>query len=611
MRLKNAILFSKFLLLIAGTVFTIAAVFAVQLGLDHNANWGRGRYLLALCGGLCLLAVLVLQFPRPLLDWRQRSTRSRLFRDVAWPFQQAFAGIRRVQLRIAALPLACWLADHPRLTSAFSAGLGVSVVLLVSLCYITSGTWHWTPYTDYFDKLAQAFLSGQVALLEKPPAALLALKNPYDYHNRQGIGYLWDASLFQGRYYYYWGPVPGLVAAGVKGLAGLFGSVPRVEDQILLFFFLSGLAIVNALLLYWLRERFFPHAPPWTLLMLVLLGGLAMPVFWLINRPSVYETAIAGGQFFLFLGLYFAIRALTSRSIQPGWLLAAGLTWGAAVNCRLNLALAVIFFALVLVWQWFQRTPKPVIVWSRLLWLGVPLLLWAAGLGWYNAARFGSMLETGHRYQLTGMALPNDYRAITSFSYLIPSLYSYVLRPFRFSPGEFPFISVPYIKESMWPFFIHLPAFYYYSEPVAGLLTSVPGTWLGLLPLLGWVRRGWLWLHEQSDSCCSLGAPTWLWGMVIGGVLCLFLPLLVFISSSMRYLADVTPLLVLLSALGFWWGLAFFQEHPMLRTALVMAAWGLVLLSILLSLLANLTNGDKRFEANNPALYYAIANFFK
>jgi hypothetical protein len=76
--------------------------------------------------------------------------------------------------------------------------------------------WAWTPYTRYYDRQADAFLAGSLSLLEKPPAELLALANPYDYHNREGLGYLWDASLYRGKYYLYWGPVPALVAAGVK-----------------------------------------------------------------------------------------------------------------------------------------------------------------------------------------------------------------------------------------------------------------------------------------------------------------------------------------------------------------------------------------------------------
>ncbi len=55
----------------------------------------------------------------------------------------------------------------------------------------------------------------------------------------------------------------------------------------------------------------------------------------------------------------------------------------------------------------------------------VPLLLWGAGLAWYNYARFGNILETGHRFQLTGGALPANYNDIVSISYILPNLYNF------------------------------------------------------------------------------------------------------------------------------------------------------------------------------------------
>ena len=87
--------------------------------------------------------------------------------------------------------------------------------------------------------------------------------------------------------------------------------------------------------------------------------------------------------------------------------------------------------------------------------------------------------------------------------------------------------------------------------------------------------------------------------------------LALFISSSMRYLSDIIWLGTLLAVLGFWYGLGFLRSRPLLKGLLSWTAFALIVLSISFGLLANFTNGDKRFEANNPALYSQIAHFFQ
>ena len=117
----------------------------------------------------------------------------------------------------------------------------------------------WVPYSNYFDLQADGFLAGKLSLLEKPPAALLALENRYTSKKHATISYIWDASLLKGSYYLYWGPVPALMAAVVK----LFHPAWIIEDQYLIFFSISGLAIVLAALFYWLQTRYLPKIPGW------------------------------------------------------------------------------------------------------------------------------------------------------------------------------------------------------------------------------------------------------------------------------------------------------------------------------------------------------------
>ncbi len=107
-----------------------------------------------------------------------------------------------------------------------------------------------------------------------------------------------------------------------------------------------------------------------------------------------------------------------------------------------------------------------------------------------------------------------------------------------------------------------------------------------------------------TESARPPGWPGW---ALAGGALCALAPLLVFITSSLRYLADATPLLTCLAAVGFWWGLWFFRDRPWLRGALLLMGCALMLASVLASLVVVFNSGDMRFEAIQPDTYARFA----
>jgi len=105
--------------------------------------------------------------------------------------------------------------------------------------------------------------------------------------------------------------------------------------------------------------------------------------------------------------------------------------------------------------------------------LALPLLLGAAWVAWYNQARFGSILESGHRYQLTGLALQQTTGLGDLPGLCLAQPVQLPGAPARFE-ARFPFLSVPWVKVGAWPGFIPCQKTYYYTEPVAGLLYLVP-----------------------------------------------------------------------------------------------------------------------------------------
>ena len=90
----------------------------------------------------------------------------------------------------------------------------------------------------------------------------------------------------------------------------------------------------------------------------------------------------------------------------------------------------------------------------------------------YNFVRFKDPFEIGLRYQLTGPAMQH-YDLVTSVKYVFPNLFGYLVRT-PLLETDFPFVSAVFITETMWPFYIQIPEYYVYHEPIVGMFTVVP-----------------------------------------------------------------------------------------------------------------------------------------
>jgi hypothetical protein len=591
---------ASLVLICLGITAIVFGLFAYQLGLDNDPTMGRSRKILVVLGSAAVLL--------PLLTFalKKMQQKTNLFGSIGQFFAKSrvFQAISRFFTASKQSKLSRFLDLHSWLPPV----LACLIVIVVYIWYLTAGTFtQWTPYSRYFDRQANAFIAGQLSLLEKPPAELKQLTDVYDWKQREGIKYIWDVSYYHGKYYLYWGPVPALLAAGIKLIH------PMVfDDQYLVLIFLSGLTMAFAAFAHWLRRKYFPGVPAWTLFVLVLTFSFSTPVLWLINRPDVYEAAIASAQFFLMLGLYLLARGLTAEKRSWLWLIGSGVALGAAVGSRFTYAITVALLGLFIFILMIVRPAKLRSKLLQILALFEPLALCAIAIGGYNYARFGSILETGMRYQLTGGALPADFRYLFTPIYLEPNIYSSLFRPFKFSPTRFPFFFTPYVLDDMWPGFIHRPVTYYSGEPITGVFCSMPFLWLLVLPLIGWAGRFKDWIDE-IPARVRYGAeelPVWLKVLFGGTFAGLFLTIMCFVMATMRYLADFVPLLFLITMLVVWVNLDQLKARPGWKKILLFSLCVLCLVTITFGLFINMQNGGKRFETNNPALYHAIAQFF-
>jgi len=474
-------------------------------------------------------------------------------------------------------------------------------VLIVHVWLVSAGHWTtWPTYSSRYDLLASAFAAGQADLTVPVDPDLLKLPDPYDpiankpFRSKPGVH---DACLFNGRLYYYWGPGPALLLAPIKWLAG---RNTTLADQYLCFAFAQGVVLISGLMLLRLRSMHVPQMPAWLPAAGILLAGLSTPITCIMTRAAVYEVAILGGQFFLLAGIYASWRALASEASEVTWPFVGGACLAAAVACRVSLAVAVLAIGVLVLALMLRKSHRGLARSARRVFsFGLPLAVTAIALCLYNHARFGSPLDFGQKYQLAGANL----RALPSLfgiDNLWPNLWSYFVRPFA-GTSQFPFIlAVP--GDDTFPRFIRIPHGYEIYEPITGLIWVMPIFWL--LPI------GWLAVRRSAKSRQTV-QPTGerpvalLVTMLLLAAVLGFVPVLLMIGSSQRYLADLTPSLIVIATLA---AAALIADAATPRKAARRHAFvaTLTVLTCVVGVLIGIEGYSRQFRFHNPSFYRSL-----
>jgi hypothetical protein len=477
--------------------------------------------------------------------------------------------------------------------------LGLLLVEAYFVFVVSAGTFTtWPTYTRYHDLLADGFRAGHLHLAVEPSPALLRQADPLD-PKHLGL-WLYDASLYRGHLYLYWGPVPALLLAAAKA-ALRFGG--EVGDQVLVFAFATLQLLFGNLLLRAMARRLAPSLGGWARALAHGVFSLATPLPWLLAHGAVYEVAIAGGQAFLVTGLYAAFLATCRPSFDRagrGLLLGAGTALALALGCRISLAPALALLALLSAaatgaWRGSGDAGAAA---RRLLWLGAPLAVAALLLCLYNWLRFDAFLDFGIAHQTTTM----PFR--TSSGYVAANLYSYLLRPLA-RTCRFPWVVAPWgLGARAFPPGFAIPEGYATLEPNAGILVAVPWAWLGIAAGGTFAARALLRRDPRAGTAPRERVSPLAWCTAAAAIL-VFVPPLPFIGlfvSTMRYLADVRVGAVLAGTLGAWLLMAQPWPRPM-RATLVLAYLLLAGSTIAYGVLLAFESYDAHFERHNPDLY--------
>ncbi len=517
------------------------SLFAEQLGLDNDAGWGMGRLLLLKAGIVMSAAsVLCMVFEKILSSlWQRLASAMERFQEINRP----------IRMGISLAP----------------------AVSIVAAAYI----WFGLPALqaggfNHYSLLAQAFQKGQLHLLAAPPPELLALDDPYNYIVRKEKGienFPFDASLYDGKLYFYWGPAPSLLMSFLPG-----GTITRIRDAHLVFAFTCGLFFYSLLLGYSMWKRRNAALPDWLFGVSLLAIGLSTPTAQILGEARVYETAISGCQLFFIGGLYWIYSAFEDETPSRRKILLAGAHWALALGTRITIA-PVILFATVMT---LSRLPRR--TWRQFLtlaaFLGIPLAIATAGLAWYNWARFGSALEFGITYQLANVNY-SIFHDSFSVGYIGENLYNYFFHPLEVH-NRFPYLQP---IENVFT-----------NERLAGLVFISPYilfTAMFSLRFLPGFRR--------PDS-----TGNWFVLLLAGSAALAALVILSFYFPAARYSEDFMPALLLLATAGVGEGFQAFGRNKTTRKFYVL----LVIIAVLISALAGSLVAIQPHRARSAILFF-------
>ncbi|MGA2580659.1 MAG: hypothetical protein ABSH24_32100 [Bryobacteraceae bacterium] len=426
----------------------------------------------------------------------------------------------------------------------------------------------------YYNLLTDGFLAHHLYLKVSPVPELLKLADPFDpvANARYRVH---DMSLYQGKYYMYFGPVP-VLTLFLPWRVVTRRALP--EELAALIYVTAGYIFSLHLLSLLLRAN---GVRPGRLL-----GGAAAATLGLgqygavvLRDPGVYGVAIASGYCFFAAGMYCFARLMLSGSSH--WRLAAatGVLIGLTPGCRPQYALAALVLCLVYTLRLREARREAV-------WFGAPMAICAALLLWYNFARFGNPLEFGTTYQLTADA---STRGVSlHLRNLADGLYYLLLCPPRVW-DQFPFLIPGYVRPNPRMF----------VENAVGLIAISPLAAFGLaLPL--WIGR---WVGRRRVT-----QPT---GLILCALFGGAAAPLIFISLTGfavgRYLLDFSPALLVISLFGWLWCAT--QSGAWLRRGASAAIVAGSLWSTAAGAGLSLGFNDV-FRDRNPRLFRTLAGWF-
>ncbi len=470
------------------------------------------------------------------------------------------------------------------------------------------------PHHKQYQELAESLSKWKLYLDAKPSEGLLSAPNPYDtiYLQANGIEYMADYAYHDGKYYVYFGVVPELLL-----YLPFYLLTGHALPNYLAVFLFYGIFIIAVFALYHeIIKKWFDKTPYPLYLLICILTICCGNYLFIIARPDIYDVPIMAAHMFTTLGLWFwlkgqaALTAFKKRSLY----FAGSLCMALVAGCRPQMLLfSVLFIPLfseelknlvrqashsirkllnkgaVRIDSFGQSRSFPNHSRADMFFLTAPYIMVAAGLMYYNAARFGSVFDFGATYSLTS----NDMtRRGFNLHQTLLGLWHYFLRP-PVIESDFPYLTGIQITSSSY--MGKLNAEYTYG----GLIACNAFTWILLFigKTKDVLKEKGIYVFALINLCSSV-------------IICV-----VDVNGAgilQRYLTDILPGIWLASVMS-WLALAQRAiEKNMLRPLIKMLTI-VFLIQIFYGFGVIFGNGDLsvNVRTSNPELYYYLRTLLR
>ena len=329
---------------------------------------------------------------------------------------------------------------------------------------------------DQYARLGDALLHGHTYLDLPVADGLAELENPYAFGDRYEIGspdnlIYWDHAFKDGRYYSYFGVVPAvLVFMPYQFFTGSWLSVPPAV------MFLGTLSVVAGGFLVWqVRRRFFEDAGLGALTLAFGLYLLSINLTYLLQVTWFYSIPIASSLAATAAGLGLWVSARRKDGSLSCLRIAAGSTLMALnLGCRPQF---ILVSALAIPLFWHEIFVERTLFSARGVWASVaaiaPYAVVFTPLLAYNYVRFGSLLDFGSNYNLTGFDM-TTYRQRYILTGWLMGEYLFALPN---AIGQFPFlVPMDTINDGVWEWAPNEPFYagYLWLKPIVLAAVSLP-----------------------------------------------------------------------------------------------------------------------------------------
>jgi hypothetical protein len=342
-----------------------------------------------------------------------------------------------------------------------------------------------------------------------------------------------DASWYNGKVYLYYGPVPALTYF----IPAIFLGLNTTDKAAVIFFIFSALIVQSLLIMRLLR--FNDDKNLYFFLICIFVLAFASPSYFLLQRPMVYEVAMASSNFFISLALLFLLNRLLFNKHNYYFILSS-FCFILSVGCRLTTLFPSII--LIFISIFFIRKEKSFKI--NCIYLLTPFMIGICFLLIYNYVRFDSFTEFGISYIISEFhpldvvaGFPKGSKLNSFINLFMYYLFNYV------------YINEIYV---LVPYFNKIEHVICNEDGVWGLISCFPVKWS--LISFPFIFKRWLITGQNRLLFLNLG-------LIISAFIILFLLCLIPLIAY-RYLLNINLFLTIPALLiwGYYMNQLWFQH---------------------------------------------------